>query len=84
MEHMAAQMDSQIDGAISENDRLTDENAQLRATLRKALEFVSTFTSGNSVMRDVRAIAVRSGPTIAQEATFLRDQINAALNGANA
>ena len=67
-------------GVVAELER---ENAALRSTLRNALEFVSKFTSGNSVMRDVRSIAVRSGPTIAQEATFLRDQINAAMNGAN-
>ena len=67
-------------------DAVEAELAALRAdargheqTLRAALEFVSKFTSGNSVMRDVRAIAVRAGPTIAQEATFLRDQINARL-----
>ena len=70
-------------------DRLAAVEAELAAlradargheqTLRAALEFVSKFTSGNSVMRDVRAIAVRAGPTIAQEATFLRDQINARL-----
>ena len=76
-------MDSRIEGAISENERLANENEELRATLRKALEFASKFTSGNSVMRDVRAIAVRSGQTIAQDATYLRDEINTALNGAN-
>ena len=72
----------QVNGAVANS--LLRENEELRAALRKALEFASKFTSGNSVMRDVRAIAVRSGPTIAQEATYLRDQINAATNGANA
>lgn len=53
------------------------------AELRASLEFVSRFTSGNNVPRDVRHLAVQAGPTIAQEATFLRDQINDAMNGAN-
>ena len=71
----------QVNGAVVNS--LERENERLRSTLRKSLEFVSKFTSGNTIQRDVRAIAVRSGPTIAQEATFLRDQINDAMNGAN-
>ena len=56
---------------------------RLKKALRAAQEFIARFTSGNSVPRDVRFLAVQAGPTIAQEATFLRDQINAAMNGAN-
>ncbi len=33
MEYMAAQMDRQIEGAISENERLCRENDDLRATI---------------------------------------------------
>ena len=33
MEHMAAQMDSKIEGAISENERLLRENENLRTVL---------------------------------------------------
>lgn len=43
-----------------------------------AQEFIARFTSGNSVPREVRAIAVKAGPTIAQEATALRDLLAAA------
>ena len=42
--------------------------------LRKAHEFVAKFTSGNSVPRDVKFIAAQCGPTIAQDATYLRDR----------
>jgi len=35
MEYMAAQMDRQIEGSISENERLSRENDLLRAALQK-------------------------------------------------
>lgn len=37
MDHMASQMDSQIDGAISENEALRRENEQLRSALESLL-----------------------------------------------
>lgn len=36
MEYMASKMDDQIEGAISENERLYDENLQLKVALRVA------------------------------------------------
>ena len=39
MEHMAAQMDSQIESAISENERLLRENEMLRTALYDLLSW---------------------------------------------
>ena len=41
MEYMAAQMDRQIEGAISENERLCNENERLRAALKIAEEYLA-------------------------------------------
>lgn len=56
MEYMAAKMDDQITGAISENERLERENAQLRQDLSDAR---TGWESATEALREADAVAKR-------------------------
>lgn len=66
-------------------DEVRDEFVQVRAeTMTAVRNFVSRYTSGNSVPRDLRFLVVRSGPTITEEAAYLQRLLapNAAIAAA--
>ena len=64
MEHMAAQMDRQIEGAISENERLAYENEELRLMVTWAYNKLHTFSfakQDDALMMDRIKLALEHG-----------------------